>query len=276
MPSLRSARATMVLLTLSAPLALLAVDEPGPLGPPPGAYEFYSGGNASWVPDSSKPSFAEGGVKASYEGIRIACDRMELVQILIPGTKVTVPHTADMVPGPRGPANGKVIIDTREALNPRVGFKGLLTPESMHVRRRTVEGTPLTIVQYTVELPETGDFAGQMKQTDGTWAWFRGWARQIEIEFTGDTVSGSLGNLHMTRLIMRGREAAGEVPRRVAELNRLKPEVTLDPTKPLTSDQVGGHLDAPILIIDFDAEGRAGTNLEGARFWGDPKMLNLR
>jgi hypothetical protein len=266
----------MVLLTLWAPPGAQTVEEPGPLGPPPGVYEFRAGGNASWVPDGSKPSFAEGGVQAAYEGIRIHCERLELIQAVAPGTTVMVPNTSDMVPGPHGPANGKVVIDTRDALNPRIGFKGLLTPESLHVRRQTADAALPGIVQYRVELPEAGDFSGQLKRSDGSWAWFRGWARQIEIEFAGDTASGSLANLHMTRLILRGREAKGEVPSRMAEINRLKPEVKPEPEKPLTSDQVGGHIDAPVLTIDFDGQGRAGTNLENARVWGDPQMLNLR
>ena len=270
-------------------VAGLSAAESAPLTPPVGAFEFNSNGHLTYATDG-QPSLADNGVTARYEGLFLSCDHLQMTQAPVLGTTASALSSLLVMPGPKGPSDNKVLLDTRDTTSPLFGFKGLLKPDQVTITRLPPDPAHVQVVRYSVDLPGTGDFSGLMQMKEG-WAPFRGWSEHTELTLEGSVASGQLGQLRVVRLVLRGRSApavpatstpAGDpvpattITARPAEINRLKTNSTalaLDTT--LTTEQVDGHIDAPEIIIDFDASGRLSTHFTGAHTWGDPRLFNV-
>lgn len=270
---LRTLSMAALIVTCCADLSAV---ESQPLLPPNGTPFFRSGGEATYSTDPSRPSTATGGIEARYDGILLTCDNVSLRYAAIPGESASIPSDGDLLPGTAGPANNRVILDTRQATSLTIGFRGLFTPSSVNLRRIIDGTTPTGQAHYHIELPDSGEFQGLLKLPDG-WAPYRGWADHLELLVAADLVGGSLTNLRVAKITLHGRLASGDTPARNAEINRLKPGIELPPPgQDVTSEQVAGHNDARIIYIEFDAEGRPGTRWVGKNnLWGDPQLFSL-
>lgn len=257
-------------------LGTASAAETPPFQPPAGMPYFRSGGTATYSADATQPSTATGGVEARYDGIVLRSDNLALRYALLAGTTFNIPDNGSLQSGPAGPADNRVILDTREATAPNVGFRGLFSPTSVTLQRTADENLPAGQVHYSVTMPDAGDFQGLLKLPSG-WSPYRGWADHIDLLIGADVVGGSLTNLHVLRITLFGRPAGSEGPERNAEINRLRPEIALPaPGQPLTAEQVAGHNDARVIYIEFDAQGRPGTRWEGRNnLWGDPQLFQL-
>ena len=242
---------------------------------PADSFQFRSEGSTTIATDPGKPWIADGGIKAVYQGIKLMGDRMSLLQTVIAGTQVSAPAEAQISAGPGGPTPTTVVLDTRGATLPTIGFKGLLTPTAVQINRKPQDFDRPKAVQWLVQLPETGAFAGQLRLGE-EWAPFQGWAQQSELTLEGTLMGGRVTDVRVIRIKLMSRPAAGDVPQRNAELNRLKPEVVLTaPDAPLSPDQVAGHVDASSVLIDFDAAGQPSIRFTGRNnVWGDPRLFN--
>lgn len=260
-------------------LALMSMRElPGvetpPLQPPADAPFFRSGAQATWASNPEQPTTATGGVEARYEGIYLHCDHLSLQYAQLPGTTVNVPNEGVLQPGAAGPADNRVVLDTRNATAPTIGFRGIFTPAAVTMRRLIDASLPPLQVNYQVDLPDAGDFQGQLKTQDG-WASFRGWAESIQLIIAADVIGGSLANMRVVKITLNGRPGSDARPQRNAEINRIKDGVPLPaPEQPLTTEMVSGHNDAKTIFITFDQLGRPGASWVGKNnVWGSD--LNL-
>lgn len=244
--------------------------------PVPAAFEFSSGGAAAWSLDPTHPSTAAGGVSAIYEGIVIQADHLTLLQSPVPGTPGNIPAEGDLLPGDAGPAGNRVLLDTHQATLPTIGFKGVLTPSAVNIRRLPPDPARHGIVDYQVLLPDTGAFEGQLQTKEG-WAPFRGWSDRTELILEGDTLSGTLANLRVVRIVLNGHPAAGDTPRHNAEITRLKAGVSLPPLDQAVPDEaMAGHINAVQIVITLDAMGKPSASWSGGKFTGDLNFLNMR
>ena len=269
------------------PPTLFAVDAlpvtpvtPGPDVPPapvvPAPFEFSAGGATSWSLDPAAPSTADGGVSATYEGVILQVDHLTVLQSPIFGTPGNFPAEADLLPGEHGPAGGRVTIDTRLATLPTIGFKGLLTPTAIHIRRLPLDPARPKFVNFQVVLPDTGAFDGQLQTKDG-WAPFRGWSERTEMLLEGDILTGSLANVRVVRIVLHGRLARADIPRRNAEITRLKADQTLPSTvEDIHEDAIAGHINAAQIVILLDAQGRPSASWTGGKVKGDLNFMNMR
>ena len=256
----------------------LCAEDSTTLQPPPNVPYFHSGetGTAIWSSDPAQPSTATGGVDARYDGILLRCDQLMLRYAPLTGTTANVPSEGFLKPGPAGPADNRVVLDTREATAPNVGFRGLFTPASVTMQRLVDATLPPLHVRYHVDLPDAGSFQGLLHMAAG-WAPYRGWADHIELLIGAEVIGGNLSNMRVLKIILNGRPATDAVPARNAEINRLKPGQTLPPPEQaLTVEHISGHNDAPTIFIEFDEQGRPGTRWVGRNnLWGDPALFNL-
>ena len=262
-------------LPVTAPALLLAEDSQ-PLQAPLTVPFFQSGGNAIWSSDPTQPSTATGGVEARYEGVLLRCDQLMLRYAPLAGTTASIPSEGSLQPGAAGPAGNRVILDTQQATAPNVGFRGVFSPASVTLRRLSDTTLPPLHVRYQVELPDAGSFQGQLHTAAG-WAPYRGWADHIDLLIAAEVVNGSLSNMRVLKITLYGRPGVEGTPGRNAEINRLKPNLTLPPPEQaLTAEQVSGHNDAPTMFIEFDDQGRPGMRWIGRNnLWGDPALFNL-
>lgn len=264
---------------LSALLAAGAVAADAPPTPLPlsGLPEFHAGGSVTWSSDPAKPSVADGGVTARYESVLLAGERLTMIQQLVPGTKVSTPADADLTAGPNGPTPTTVILDTRQATLPSIGFKGLFSPSAVHIRRLPPDAARPAAVRWHVALPDAGSFAGHLRLAQG-WAPFHGWAERAEFEIEGTLIDGAVKGLRVVQILLHSRPAVGDVAMRNAEINRLRQDAPLpaagqDPTP----EQIGGHIDAQTVILTFDVSGAPGVSLKGnSHVGGDPQLFTTR
>ena len=260
-------------LAWCAPSSVSAVETP-PLQPPADAPFFRSGAQATWSSNPAQPITATGGVEARYEGIYLHCDQLSLQYALLAGTTENAPNDGSLQPGAAGPADNRVVLDTRKATAPTIGFRGLFTPAAVTMHRLVDANLPPPKVSYQVDLPDAGDFQGQLKTQDG-WAFFRGWAENIQLVIGGEVIGGTLTNLRVMKITLNGRPGTDARPPRNAEINRLKKDLLLpEPDQPLTAEMVSGHNDAKTIFITFDELGRPGATWAGKNnVWGTD--LNL-
>jgi len=260
-------------LAVMSMLILPGVETP-PLQAPADAPFFRSGAQATWSSDPAQPTTATGGVEARYEGIYLHCDQLSLQYTLLAGSTANVPNEGTLQPGAAGPADNRVVLDTRNATAPTIGFRGLFTPAAVTMHRLTDASLPPMHVSYQVDLPDAGDFQGQLKTQDG-WASFRGWAENIQLILGAEVVGGSLTNLRVLKITLNGRLGSDAHAQRNAEINRIKADVILPaPEQPLTAEMVSGHNDAKTIFITFDELGRPGASWAGKNnVWGTD--LNL-
>ena len=262
-----------MLLRLGA--AFLLLTSVAAVEPPADSFQFRSKGPTTFNTDPGKPWTAEGGFEAVYQGIQVTGDHLSVLQTSIAGTQVSAPAEVRISAGPGGPTPNTVALDTRGATLPTIGFKGLLTPTEVQITRLPQDPARSKAVQWLVQLPETGAFAGQLRQA-AEWVPFQGWAQQSELTLEGTVVGGSVTDIRVIRIKLMSRAAVGDLPRRYAELNKLKSHVVLaTPDAPLIADQVAGHVDASWVLIDFDAAGKYSISFSArSNFWGDPQLFN--
>lgn len=168
------------------------------------------------------------------------------------------------------------MLDTRKATLPTIGFKGLLLPSAVTIRRLPADPARPAIVDYQVTLPDTGPFEGQLNTKNG-WTPVRGWSERTELIIEGDTRTGALANLRVARIVLNGRPAVGDVPRRNAEISRIKAGATVPAlTEPLPDDAMAGHVDGAQIIIAFDELGRPSASWPNGTVKGDINFLNMR
>ena len=261
-----------MLLRLGA--AFLLLTSVAAVEPPADSFQFRSKGPVTFNNDPGKPWTAESGFEALYQGIQVTGDHLSVLQTSIAGTQVSAPAEVKISAGPGGPTPNTVALDTRAATLPTIGFKGLLTPTEVQITRLPPDPARPKAVQWQVQLPETGAFAGQLRQ-ETEWAPFQGWAQQSELTLEGAVVGGRVTDIRVIRIKLMSRAAVGDLPQRYAELNKLKSHVVLaTPDAPLTADQVAGHVDAIWMMIDFDATGKYKITLSPrSNSWGDLQLF---
>jgi hypothetical protein len=200
------------LLLLSIPLA--AEDPPahhlpsllGPAAPDelPPSFGYRSGSNKLSM-DSQHNATLEltGGAEVTYEKIKILADAINTAQSLFPNTKFSILDQGRLSSGPKGPTPSTVSIDTRSSVLPRVGFRGLLTPESAFISRLPVDPAHPLQARFQVILSHLGEFSGLMRRGKVWWP-FEGWADRALITVVADVSSHGLGVPRMEQLILLG------------------------------------------------------------------------
>jgi hypothetical protein len=193
------------------------------------------------------------GVTADYGGIRIAADRADAAEAVLPDAKQPVLDTLVLSPGPKGPAPEIVTLDSQGSELPRVGFRGLLTPRLVKATRQPPESAQPALVSYVVELKTLDAFSGRLCR-DGRWVRDEGWADHAEVLVSARLGDAGLSGWSVDAIVLHG----SETPPRKAELHR--PAAPAEPPWPALAAGTGR---AQTVRLDF----RDGALVDG-RFSG--------
>lgn len=248
--------------------ALGAAEPPALL--PSLSLEAGDGGAFSLRPDA--PSQLRGGVRALYEGGRLACDSLVFTRSPYADSREPVLSEADIGSGPLGPnlAGVPVVeLDTRQATSPRIGFRGLLTPGQVHVSRLPASDPRRPgLVSFAVTLIPLGAFAGELRQ-NGVWRPYHGWAERGEATVVADLGRNGLENPRFAAIRLFGRPAQEGHARERAWL------VGPRPTQMSPSATHGAVADAPVVpsraeamdfTLGFDDQGGFRDLIPGRDF----------
>jgi hypothetical protein len=128
---------------------------------------------------------------------------------------------------------------------------------------------PQVLVRFRVLLHHVGDFAGDLKTTDG-WSPHFGWAEEAEVMVVGDVLPEGIANPRFSAIELLGRPAGGGQDKRPARLGRKH--------IPLVGEAVQKEFDAKAydwwaessrITIEFDDQGRVARIKTGADYRGE-------
>lgn len=125
------------------------------------------------------------------------------------------------------------------------------------------------LVRFRVLLHQFGEFAGDLKTTDG-WSPHFGWAEEAEVVVVGDVLPDGIGSPRFSSIDLLGRPAGNGQDKRPARLGRKH--------IPLVGDAVQKEFDAKAydwwaessrITIEFDDQGRVLRIKTGADYRGE-------
>ena len=244
-----------------------------------------------------EPSKLLGGVQLGYEEILVLCDHVDYWQSKLPGLKRAVLDHALIASGPGAEDPTRVVFDSRNTKLPQISFRGLMRPRDVEIIRQplapedqarlaerhardqarkssttpadtTAAETPV-LVRFRVLLHNVGDFAGDLKTTNG-WAPHFGWADEAEVTVVCDLLPDGLANPRFSTIDLKGRPAGAGVDKRPARLGRKR--------IPLEGEAVQKEFDANAydwwgessqMTIEFDDQGRVLRIKTGADYRGE-------
>lgn len=241
-----------------------------PLSLPSLSLEAGEGGALSLRPDA--PSQLRGGVRAEFEGIRLACDSLVFTRSPYADSREPVLSEADIGAGALGPALAGapvVELDTRRAVSAKVGFRGLLTPGQVHVSRLpAADPRRPGLVSFAVSLIPLGAFAGELRQ-NGVWRPYHGWAERGEATVVADLGRHGLENPRFGAIRLYGRPAQEGRSRERAWLVGPRPVQMPSATRAATATEgpvVPTRAEAMDFTLGFDEQGGFRDLIPGRDF----------
>jgi hypothetical protein len=240
-----------LLILLFGPLMAVEPEVPVAVGT---AFRLdYNGGRVALK--DGEANHLDGGVEAWYEQVHLQGQALEWTQTPLGGVGQAIIDGLRLTPGPDGFAADRVLVDSRASRLPMVGFRGLLTPQSIVVVRRPADPLDPASARWTVTLAKPGYFAGELL-TSGGWAPHAGWAEEIEIEVVADVAGPAISNPRFATIHLLGRQAAQASERVRCRLDRLRqplarPEDLAD--APLSAAEYG--IQSLAITMAFDPAG---------------------
>jgi len=215
------------------------------------------------------PSTLLGGVEILYEKVRTLCDHVSYWQSPLPGTAHAQLSRVLFVAGAEAADPLHVIFDTRATQLPMIGFRGLMSPTGVEVVRQPLDPAHPTLVSFMVKMHDMEDFAGDIQTSTG-WKPHAGWADEMEAVVVATIVPAGLIKQRFTSLVLHGRSATEDRPRRRARLERLK-----DPIPPkaalasLHAKSMDWWVESKTITIFFDDVGKAREVVYDQDFHGE-------
>jgi hypothetical protein len=232
---------------------------------------FEFGGGQHSFTDTDPSEFVDG-VEMWYQGVHLHGDRMSYILGKSSSGSRTLKSLV-LEPGAKGPLSDRVLIDSSKATMTRVGFRGALTPKSI-IMTKTEESQGAAAIRYFIELPDLGDFSGDIRTKHG-WESYAGRADHAEMIVIGDAAGDKLGNLRFETIYLFGRDEQGdppnEKPREKASVVRLNKEVGGAQSKALGAQHMDFKLESMVLTLEFDKFG----NFERFRYGSDGTMQGV-
>lgn len=256
-------RAGLVLLMVAS---LVAAEETTPAPPtpaPPPPVSFKAGGmSMSLSPD--RPSEAVSGVWVRYEAVRLECDRLTYRMSAQPGARQPVLSTADLLGGPNGPPDGRVLFDSSNSQLPQVSFRGVLRPRALAIRRQPGDPARPAEVRFRAEATDLGDVNGLIATPAGPRRHVV-WAERAVLDIVGQADPGGAMGVASPRLAALHFYGRPQAPARPATVLRLAPTAPAEPSMVealLVSKGYGMRVAGAVISLYFDELGALQT-IEG-------------
>ncbi len=133
---------------------------------------------------------------------------------------------------------------------------------------------PIALVHYRILLHHLEGFQGKLRSASG-WKDHMGWADEAELLMVADLLPTGLANPRFETIHLFGRQARGDLPKRPAELVRLREGVHPPPSlKAITADELDMSIESMTQTIEFDAAGQVKRMLQGqdVKIKGTPSL----
>jgi hypothetical protein len=122
---------------------------------------------------------------------------------------------------------------------------------------------PIALVHYRILLHHLDGFQGKLRGTNG-WKDHMGWADEAELMMVADLLPTGLANPRFETIHLFGRQARGDVPKKPAQLIRLRQGVSAPKAIELIhADQLDMSIESMTQTIEFDALGQVKRMLQG-------------
>ncbi|MBA3936640.1 MAG: hypothetical protein H0X38_04195 [Planctomycetes bacterium] len=122
---------------------------------------------------------------------------------------------------------------------------------------------PIALVHYRILLHHLEGFQGKLRSASG-WKDHMGWADEAELLMVADLLPTGLANPRFETIHLFGRQARGDLPKRPAQLVRLRegvhPPAALGKIAP---DELDMSIESMTQTIEFDAAGQVKRMLQG-------------
>ncbi len=217
---------------------------------------------------SGEPDRLLGGVNITYEAILLDSDSLTVWKSpLIPGGAQEI-ERLQILPGPKCPANNRVIFDTRDTKLPRVGFRGLLTPASIEVQRQPFDPTKATEINFLARLADLGGFAWQVLAKNGQWIEHRGWADHATLGIQAKLGPRGIEQPIVRSIILYGAEKTAVRPARRAEITRIGQALPAGMAQKAGENTANPHAESMEFTITFLPDGNIDSVSGGKSFTG--------
>lgn len=259
--------------------------------------------------NEQEPSKLLGGVRLGYEEVFLLCDHVDYWQSKLLGVKRPALDHASIASGPEAEEPEHVVFDSRATKLPQISFRGVMRPRSVEIIRQpltaedqarlearrvrekaraetkdvkpdttgggkpevvaTAPVEPPVLVRFRVLLHQFGDFAGDLKTTDG-WAPHFGWAEEAEVTVVCDVLPDGLGNPRFSAIDLTGRPAGAGQDKRPARLGRKHiPVAGTAAQKQLDAEAYDWWAESSHITVEFDDQGRVQRIKTGADYRGE-------
>ncbi len=235
-----------------------------PVAPAVPALAFNAAGmSLSLSPD--RPSEASG-VRIRYEAVRLECERLTYSMAALVGATRPTLSSADLSSGP----DGRVLFDSTATQLPQVGFRGVLRPKSIAVRRLDVDPDRPGEVRFRAEASELGDVDGLLAMPTGMQRHVA-WADRAVLDLVANvspTASMGIDSLRLVAMHFYGSTQ----PARQATVLRMRPGAPAEPAKVeaiMTARGYEMRASGAVISLYFDSTGAMETIKGVEDFEGD-------
>lgn len=241
-------------------------DASPPVVPPPLpvlSFNAAGGMNLSLSPD--RPSEADG-VRMRYEAVRLECGHLAYRMAALAGAPRPTLSTADLTGGP----DGRVLFDSSASQLPQVGFRGVLRPRSLAIRRLDPDPERPGEVRFRAEAVELGDIDGMLATPVGPRRHVA-WADRAVLEFVAAVDPAAAIGIATPRLVALHCYGASQ-PARPATVLRLRPGAPAEPAQVeplLAAKSYEMRASGSVISLYFDAKGAMETIKGVEDFEGD-------
>ncbi len=221
------------------------------------SFQALGGADLAFLPD--RPASATGGVTASYQGLRLAGDRLDYQLVQLPVLSSLTVASAKLSPALT--EGSRVALDTRTTDLAQLPVRGLLTPAHLTILRLESPGAS---VRWQVDLHDLGTAELQLKGSTG-WAWHRVWAQEARLRIEAPVEHRTLGAFRLVDATFTGRPEIGDGSGRLAKIDRFAPA----PEPPQANEVPVGSVEATEIFLTLDAQDRIAATTRGVtRFQG--------
>jgi len=222
-----------------------------------------AGMSLSLSPD--RPSEASG-VRIRYEAVRLECERLTYTMAPLAGATRPTLSSADLTGGP----DGRVLFHSQDSQLPQVGFRGVLRPKALAVRRQDADPARPGEVRFRAEASDLGDVTGLLAMPTGMQR-HAAWADRAVLDLVANaspTASMGIDTLRLVAMHFYGSTQ----PARPATVLRLRPDAPAEPaqvTALLAARTYEMRASGAVISLYFDSAGAMETIKGVEDFEGD-------
>ncbi len=234
-----------------------------PVAAPVLAFNAVGGMSLSLSPDH--PSEAND-VRIRYEAVRLECQRLTYTMAALAGAARPTLSTADFSGGP----DGRVLFDSQASQLPQVGFRGVLRPKVLAIRRIEPDPARPGEVRFRAEASDLGDLDGLLAMPTGMQRHVA-WADRAVLDLVANASPTASIGIDALRLVAMHLYGSTQ-PARPATVVRVRPAVPAGPATVealLASHAFDMRASGAVISLYFDSMG-AMESIKGVEdFEGD-------